>query len=93
MPKKQTPSTKTAVSFTDQVRLALNHLNDAAWLGEHSPLAAPYFLGDFLPASSASAPIGRGNILAQALRTAATALWPDALPTTVALGSDESIRP
>lgn len=80
MPKKQTSSPKTAVSFTDQVRLALNHVDDVAWLGEHSPLAAPYFLGSFLPVDSASAPVGRGNALVQAIRSAVTALWPEALP-------------
>jgi hypothetical protein len=34
--------------FARSVEIALEHFADPAWLGEHSPLAAPYFLGDAL---------------------------------------------
>ena len=36
-------------AFDRQVETALEAYADAAWLGEHSPLAAPYFIGAELP--------------------------------------------
>lgn len=34
--------------FDEQIRQALNHFQNAKWLGKHSPLATPYFLGKAL---------------------------------------------
>lgn len=61
-----------AVSYIEQVRQALNRLHEPDWLGQNSPLAAPYFLG----ATQASG----GQALQAALSAAATALWPGDLP-------------
>ncbi|MFZ1396160.1 MAG: tetratricopeptide repeat protein [Candidatus Promineifilaceae bacterium] len=63
--------------FHDQLRLALNSFDQPAWLGEESPLAAPYFLGDMLQtvADGATA-VGRGQVLQKILKQAADTLWP-----------------
>ena len=73
---------KTAVSFTDQIRFALNHFEDETWLGEQSPLSAPYFLGQALVNGSDNVddPIRRGQTLKQVILTAADALWQDEPP-------------
>ncbi len=76
--KKQKPA--TAVSFTEQIRAALNHYDDPEWLGEESPLAAPYFLGDVL--TDGTTVRERGEALRKALQLAAASLWPGKLPTT-----------
>ena len=70
--------------FHDQLRLALNSFDDPTWLGENSPLAAPYFLGDALHhANDGQTAVGRGRILQTLLKKAADTLWPDAaLPRT-----------
>lgn len=70
----------TAVSFTEQIRAALNHYDDPEWLGGESPLAAPYFLGDAL--SGGTTARERGEALRIALQQAAASLWPGELPTT-----------
>jgi tetratricopeptide (TPR) repeat protein len=63
--------------FTDTVEEALKRFQEPAWLGQHSPLAMPYFLGgtprdpSYSPASD---PAGRGQALQRVLRTAAAAL-------------------
>lgn len=76
--KKQKPA--TAVSFTEQIRAALNHYDDPDWLGEESPLAAPYFLGDVLADGTTARE--RGEALRTALQLAAVSLWPGELSTT-----------
>lgn len=67
-------------AFQEQVRLALNHIDDPDWLSDYSPLAAPYFLGDLLTDSATA--VTPGQALQQALYTAADTLWPDDLPAT-----------
>ncbi|MCB8925619.1 MAG: tetratricopeptide repeat protein [Ardenticatenaceae bacterium] len=63
--------------FHDQLRLALNNYEDAAWLGEESPLAAPYFLGDALQqVADGETAVGRGQTLQNVLKQAADTLWP-----------------
>ncbi len=69
-----------AMTFTDQLRLALNHLDDPTWLGENSPLAAPYFLGGALPDTLSATAVTRGEILRQTLYAAADSCWPGPLP-------------
>ena len=55
-----------ALSFQSCVKSALEHLREPAWLGGHSPLAAPYFLGEFLAgADIAEKPAARGQVLAR----------------------------
>lgn len=66
--------------FYEQLRLALNHFSDPQWLGENSPLAAPYFLGEALRHATTTTAVSRGRILQKELQAAAAALWVDALP-------------
>lgn len=70
--------------FHDQLRLALNNFEDAAWLGEESPLAAPYFLGAALQkAADGETAVGRGHTLQTILKQAAASIWPgEKLPRT-----------
>jgi tetratricopeptide (TPR) repeat protein len=79
------PSSPPVTSaFVRTIEEALDHFADPSWMGAHSPLAAPFFLGDRLVAASANAsPAGmadpnnaaqRGNVLREVLRTAAQAL-------------------
>jgi len=74
--KKTTPTT----AYTAAVRLALEHFADAEWLGRHSPLASPYFLGGLAPSSGQDAPDRRGALLQAALLAAATEMWGGPLP-------------
>ncbi len=66
----------TAVSFTDQIRITLNHYDHPDWLGTNSPLAAPYFLG-----GDGATAEERGETLQIALQAAGDTLWPGLLPT------------
>ena len=66
--------------FLEQLRLALNNFSDAAWLGNHSPLAAPYFLGSIAVQANAKTAVARGQLLQQTLRHAAETLWVGPLP-------------
>lgn len=63
--------------FVAAVEQALEHDADAAWLGQHSPLAAPYLLGSAIPAGHRDSPALRGNTLRKLLREAAQSLDPD----------------
>lgn len=68
--------------FSKIVRDALKHYHDPAWLGQHSPLATPYFLGRILlerldqPASTTTC----GQVLSSLFIEAAQKLWQDDLP-------------
>lgn len=68
-------------SFITQIRLALEHVNDPHWLGENSPLAAPYFLSHHMTPNIMTA-VERGHLLQQLLHTAAAHLWGGPLPVT-----------
>jgi tetratricopeptide (TPR) repeat protein len=64
--------------FARSVEIALEHFADPAWLGAHSPLAAPYFLGEALDGcADAESAAGRGRVLQSVLRSAAQALSPE----------------
>ena len=65
----------TSDTFTQTLEVALEHYADAAWLGAHCPLAAPFVLGD--GPSAAPDAKARGEQLQQALRAAAQSLSPD----------------
>lgn len=71
-------TTRTA-TFFDQVKAALTHYADPQWLGEHSPLAAPYFLGTALH-GAAPAASERGRVLIAVVEQALAAFWGGALP-------------
>jgi len=65
----------SADSFRDLVFEALEHWDDPAWLGAHTPLAQPYFLGEQLargPADQGGP--GRGRLLQLLLLEAALSL-------------------
>ncbi len=77
--KQRTPATIYAAT----VRSALEHFADPVWLGRHSPLASPYFLGEHrLVATRPDAPADRGRILQGIIRQAADRMWGGALPSS-----------
>ena len=60
-----------ATVFSATVRAALEHVADPQWLGEHSPLATPYFLGRQSPDGSYPTEArDRGLVLQNAIREA-----------------------
>ena len=68
-------------TFFDQLKFALDYYREPMLLGEKSPFAQPYFLGQTLhKQADATTNLGRGSALAQALAEAATSLWEGALP-------------
>jgi tetratricopeptide (TPR) repeat protein len=71
-----TPATTPNDLFVDAVEQALERDADAEWLGVNSPLAAPYLLGNALPADGHS-PAQRGHALRRLLREAAQSLDAD----------------
>lgn len=69
--------------FYEQVRQVLNNFQNPEWLGESSPLAAPYFLGAALAGKpEADTAVGRGQVLQTVIQQAANHLWPGPLPQT-----------
>lgn len=70
--------TKTVVlpdTFSAQLKQALENYAHPAWLGERSPLAMPYFLGEYLwRQPGAQTAVGRGQALQQVLREAAATM-------------------
>jgi tetratricopeptide (TPR) repeat protein len=69
-------STKTADAFVQAVEQALEKISDPEALGRHSPLAAPYFMGNLLGTVHAdpASPAQRGHALSSSLRAAAQQL-------------------
>ncbi len=66
--------------FAREVERALDHFSQPDWLGEQSPLAAPYFLGhmlDDLPAQTLTTPKQRGLALQRSLQQASLQLDAD----------------
>lgn len=63
--------------------MVLNNYDDQQWLGENSPLAAPYFLGAALiDVPDAHSAVGRGRTLQQVISQAADSLWDGPLPAS-----------
>ncbi len=55
--------------FRQQLVIALENFTNPTWIGEHSPLATPYFLGESLTRqANNSTAYGRGQALQQLLR-------------------------
>ncbi|MFN8489470.1 MAG: tetratricopeptide repeat protein [Caldilineaceae bacterium] len=72
---------EATATFFDQLKFALEHYREPMLLGEKSPFAQPYFLGQALyKQADATTNIGRGAALAKALEAAATSLWEGTLP-------------
>jgi len=75
--------TKKKDYFLTVVRNALKQYTNPQWLGDNSPLATPYFLGDFLhQVEHPETAVGRGEALQQLLFQAAAAQWPSDLPAS-----------
>lgn len=75
--------TKNKDYFLTAVRNALKQYTNPRWLGEQSPLATPYFLGDFLHhVEHPETAVGRGQALQQLLFQAAASQWPGDLPAS-----------
>jgi len=71
----QLKSVEVNDAFNEQLKLALEHFTQPAWLGEHSPLAMPYFLGERLwRRTDAHTALGRGLAFQGVLREAADIL-------------------
>lgn len=68
------PAESAAPTFTATLKDALEHFNDPAWLGAHSPLAAPYFLGAAAGEGAGGTPRLRGLTLQKVLLSAALML-------------------
>ena len=51
--------------FARQVEQALEHFAQIEWLGSHSPLAAPYFLGQMLAHTTAGESVQQRGIALQ----------------------------
>ncbi len=64
-------------AFDRQVEAALEHCSDPAWLGENSPLAAPYFIGRALAVSGGENGFARGQAFARLLHECAQSLDPE----------------
>lgn len=64
-----------ADSFLQELRVALEHFVEPGWLGAHSPLATPYFLGERLaPYADAETAARRGELLRVLLVEATVAI-------------------
>ncbi|MGH2543118.1 MAG: hypothetical protein ACRDIB_09985, partial [Ardenticatenaceae bacterium] len=65
-----------STAFEAELRLALSHYHEPQWLAEHSPLAAPYFLGETLQSDPATGRLrAPGEQLQAVLYDSALLLW------------------
>lgn len=77
--KQRTPAT----IYVASIRSALEHVSDPSWLGRHSPLSSPYFLGkQRLTGVRPAIPEDRGRVLQAVIRQAADKMWGGSLPAT-----------
>ena len=74
--RKSAPKT-----YFTHLKTVLEHWTDPRWLGMHSPLATPYFLGDQLHGTDAT-PDARGAILVMEVKRSLQTLWRGPLPST-----------
>lgn len=68
-------------TYFTHVKNVLEHWEDTLWLGEASPLATPYFLGERLHGHAPTA-AARGQVLQAELAMVLQTLWRGPLPTT-----------
>src|SRR4051794_17544737 len=66
-------------SFSDHLKQVLESLNEPELLGQQSPLAAPYFLGEVIGGAEPSA-WGRGQTLCNEVQRVVESMWGGALP-------------
>ncbi len=71
---KSKKSVKAGDAFMQAVEQALEKLSEPEALGNQSPLAAPYFIGNLAGENSIASPAQRGQTLAAALRATAQQL-------------------
>lgn len=81
-------------TFFEHLKQALEAFAQPEWLGNHSPLAAPYFLGEAIRGAQTT-PAGRGEALCAEIRAAVESLWGGPLPENGqalldAVGAEES---
>lgn len=82
-PKKNKEQESVLPAFDEQVKALLDHYDDFHWMGEHSPLASVYFLGEAIANKiDLDTPARRGQALRAALDKAALTLWSAPLPKT-----------
>ena len=68
-------------TFFEHLKQALEAFDQPEWLGSHSPLAAPYFLGEAIRGAQTT-PIGRGKALCAEIQRAVESLWGGPLPNS-----------
>lgn len=75
MTQRMEDNTETNL-FRQELVTALNNFKDPTWLGNHSPLATPYFLGEYLlqQRGENSTAVRRGQTLQKLLRETAQTL-------------------
>ncbi len=69
----------TSATFFEHLKQALESFTQPDWLGAHSPLAAPYFLGEAIR-EAAPSPQGRGQVLCSEIERVLETLWGGTLP-------------
>lgn len=67
------------VTFIEHLKQVLESINDPESIGNESPLAAPYFLGEAIRGADAT-PLGRGRTLCRTIDTIIEAMWGGPLP-------------
>lgn len=65
-------------TYQESLQTALSHYDDAEWLGQHSALAQPYFLGT--SSGACASPTERGRALQQVIAEAWEKLWGGPIP-------------
>lgn len=72
-------SATSTPSFFEHLKRALESFTEPAWVGAHSPLAAPYFLGDAIRSVDVT-PQARGQVLCAEIGRVLETLWGGPLP-------------
>lgn len=71
---KQKKLKESELPFRRHLLAALEHFTDAVWLGQHSPLATPYFLGEHLIPQTSNGVKKQGETLQTLLRESAATI-------------------
>jgi ABC-type glutathione transport system ATPase component len=83
---------KALSDFGKMLKKSLSNIHDATWLGEHSPLATPYLLHDYLKPTSVTAR-ARGDALQKVLHRAYEEMQHDKTSRASASDSGDSSHP